>query len=43
MQGKLIAVVYTLRHIETSSLWADLVNKKLCISVHLVYEEDKSI
>ncbi len=30
MQGKLIVVAYTLRiHIETSSLWAEFVNKKL--------------
>ena len=44
MQGKLIAVVYTLRiHIETSSLWAEFVNKNRCISVHLVSEEVKSI
>ena len=43
MQGKLIAVVYTLRHIETRTLWTDFVKKKRCISVRLVYEEDKSI
>ena len=41
MQGNLIAVVYILCvHIETSSLWADFVNK--CISVRLVSEEVKS-
>ena len=44
MQGKLIAVANTLRtYIETSSLWAEFVNKKRCISVRLVYGEDKSI
>ena len=44
MQGKLIAVVYTLRtYIETSSLWAEFVNKNRCISVRLVSEEVKSI
>ena len=30
-------------HIETSSLWAEFVNKNRCISVRLVSEEDKSI
>ena len=43
MQGKLIAVVYTLRTIETSSLWADFVNKNRCNSIRLVSEEVKSI
>ena len=37
-QGKFIAV-----HIETSSLWAEFVNKNRCISVRLVSEEVKSI
>ena len=43
MEGKLIAVVYTLRHIETSSLWVEFVNKNRCIRVRLVSEEVKSI
>ena len=43
MQGKLIAVAYTLRTIETSSLWAEFVNENRCISVRLVSEEVKSI
>ena len=44
IQGKLIAVAYTLRtYIETSSLWAEFVNKNRCISVRLVSEEVKSI
>ena len=44
MQGKLIAVAYTLHtYIETSSLWAEFVNKNRCISVRLVSEEVKSI
>jgi len=44
MQGKLIAVAYILCvHIETSSLWAQFVDKNRCISVPLVSEEDKSI
>ena len=30
-------------HIETSSLWAEFVNKNRCISVRLVFEEVKSI
>ena len=30
-------------HIETSSLWAEFVNKNRCLSVRLVSEEDKSI
>ena len=30
-------------HIETSSLWAEFVNKNRCINVSLVSEEDKSI
>ena len=30
-------------HIETSSLWAEFVNKNRCISVCLVSEEVKSI
>ena len=38
-----IAVAHTLRHIETSSLWADFVNKNRCISVRLVSEEVKRI
>ena len=42
MQGKLIAVVFCV-HIETSSLWAEFVNKNRCISVRLVSEEVKSI
>ena len=41
MQGKLIAVVYTLRTYCT--LWAEFVNKNRCISVRLVSEEVKSI
>ena len=43
MQGKLIAVAYTRVHIETSSLWAEFVNKNRCITVRLVSEEVKSI
>ena len=44
MKRKLIAVAYTLRtYIETSSLWAEFVNKNRCISVCLVSEEVKSI
>ena len=43
MQGKLIAVAYTLRTIETSSLWVEFLNKNRCISVPLVSEEYKSI
>jgi len=43
MQGKLIAVAYTRVHIETSCLWAEIVNKNRLISVRLVSEEDKSI
>ena len=48
MQRKLIAVVYTLCSVyilkfETSSLWAEFVNKNRCISVFLVSEEDKGI
>jgi hypothetical protein len=43
MQGKLNAVAYTLHNIETSSLWAEFVNKNRCISVCLVSEEDKNI
>ena len=42
MQGKLIAVVYCV-HIETSSLWAEFVDKNRCISVRLVSEEHTSI
>ncbi len=38
MQGKLIAVVYTLR-----TYSAEFVNKNRCISVRLVSEEVKSI
>ena len=30
-------------YIETSSLWAEFVNKNRCISVRLVSGEDKSI
>ena len=30
-------------HIETSSLWAEFLNKNRCISVRFVSEEDKSI
>ena len=30
-------------HIETSSLWAEFVNKNRCISVRLISEDDKSI
>ena len=30
-------------HIETSSLWAEFVNKNRCLSVRLVSEEVKSI
>ena len=30
-------------HIETSSLWAEFLNKNRCISVSLVSEENKSI
>ena len=44
LQGKLIAVAYTRTicvRIETSSLWADFVNKNRCISVRLVSEEVK--
>ena len=40
MPGKLIAVAYTLRTIETSSLLADFVNKNRCISVRLVSEDN---
>ena len=44
MLGKLILVAYTTRvQIETSSLWAEFVNKNICISVRLVSEEVKSI
>ena len=44
MQGKLIAVGILCVHIETSSLWAEFVNKNRCpISVRLVSEEVKSI
>ena len=44
MQGKLIAVAYTLRiYIETSSFFSEFVNRNRCISVRLVYEEIKSI
>ena len=43
IQGKLIAVAYTLRNIETSSLWVEFVNKNRCLSVRLVFEEVKSI
>ena len=44
MQGKLIAVVYTLRtYWNHGSLWAEFVNKNRCISVRLVSEEVQSI
>ena len=43
MQGKLIAVGILCVHIETSSLWAEFVNKNRCLSVHLVSDEVKSI
>ena len=36
MQGKLIAVAYTLR-----TYWAEFVNKNRCISVRLVSDEVK--
>ena len=36
MQGKLTAVRVLCVHIETSSLWAEFVNKNRCISVRLV-------
>ena len=35
--------VYSAYIYETSSLWAEFVNKNRCISVRLVSEEDKSI
>ena len=38
MQGKLIAYV----HIETISLWAEFVNKNICISARLVSEGIKT-
>ena len=38
MQSRILCV-----HIETSSLWAEFVNKNRCFSVPLVSEEDKSI
>ena len=40
MQGNLRIICV---HIETSSLWAEFVNKNRCISVRLVSEEAKSI
>ena len=41
MKGKLIAGSFNLRtYIETSSLWAEFVNKNRCITVRLVSEED---
>ena len=43
MQGKLIAVVCTLRRIETSSFWAEFVNMNRCISVRLEPEEFKAL
>ena len=43
LQEKLISVAYTMRQIETSSLWAKFVNKNRCIYVRLVSEEVKSI
>ena len=30
-------------HIETSSLWAEFINKNICLSVRLVFKEVKSI
>ncbi len=42
MHRKLIAVVYCI-HMETSSFWAEFVNKNRFISVRLVSEEVKSI
>ena len=35
--------VYSVYIMETSSLWAEFVNKNRCISVRLGSEEDKSI
>ena len=44
MLGKLILVAYTTRvQIETSSLWAEFVNKNRWICVSLVSEEVESI
>jgi len=43
MQGKLVTVAYTLRTYQTSSLWAEFVNKNRCIGVRFVSEEVKSI
>ena len=44
MQGKLIAVAYTLRsYWNQFSSWAEFVNNNRCISVRLVSEEVKSI
>ena len=43
MQGKLNAVAYSLRNIETRSIWVEFVNKNRCISVCLVSKEDKNI
>ena len=40
MQGKLCILCV---HIETSSHWADFVNKNRCLSVRLVSEEVKRI
>ena len=43
VQGKLIAVAIYSAYIETSSLWAEFINKNRCISVSLVSEENKRI
>ena len=43
MQGKLIAVAYTLRTYWNQFSWAEFLNKNRCISVRLVSEEVKSI
>ena len=43
MQGKLIAVAYTLRTYCNQFSWAEFVNKNRCSSVRLVSEEVKSI
>ena len=43
MQGKLIAVTYTLRTYWNQFSWAEFVNKNRYISVCLVSVEDKSI
>ena len=43
MQGKLIAVAYTLRTYWNQFLWVEFVNKNRCVRIHKVSEEDKSI